>query len=792
MTGEPRWRPTGSGRRTESRMSRTCTTKFCSLLLFGVMFLQSSPVRVITPAPPGMFQWACLQRHFLLSVQSGALGPMWRLDFEDRYGRHFLSRQEAAICGYTVLTDVGGALVLRASFLGCHVSSQVRRHFLSRVGRVAASTPDRPPPALQGGSDYRLGLWFVALQAGGEAAAFPLRLRCPLLGGWSSREVVCEENYLEVRDHVSLQPPLAPPAPRDEAPAGGAVGVRFHRGSLTPTDAPPRGYHLSLRGSRLTLRCPRSSPLSYVVKEDGMELEVVRATVLYRLRGRVLGVAAAAACVLGGAQMDGSDLVWGGPYILSPLVRGGFWDGGVGVGLNGQILNGSQNHEGGVQVSRRGGRLEVRIPFGVRGGRLKSGGVRGQYGRSMSVDLLVVRQWADGRWPLTQHRCLRRLATPLLLQSPSLNMGGAAGAPSDGVLSATLGVFAADASLQKVTLHGGGDLLTWTPTSLAPSKADLSVTRIAHGNGSHSYRLRLPLAHPKIIPESIGGGWETYSLTFTFMITIDHTGETIHHQETVEHRLTHTGYPTLEGKCKESSLLVLLRHGAQSQLHRGAQAQSQLHHGAQSNLDLLLGGRRLDWDLVEMGGLVVEAEEDYLTVEIPSHSPGATYLELTLQALVSGVDVSLVDSETLELHARMVHQCSFPVQELLVCLPEGRMVALVDTTHTAPPTHPNGTSLLDPSCVPVETDSSRALFSFSLASCGTSVTTEGNFLVYENQISSSPDPQTPEDPLIHRDSPYRLTLQCRYPMNETSTVATRRHGNPSMDGHPSQVKEPRG
>lgn len=64
-----------------------------------------------------------------------------------------------------------------------------------------------------------------------------------------------------------------------------------------------------------------------------------------------------------------------------------------------------------------------------------------------------------------------------------------------------------------------------------------------------------------------------------------------------------------------------------------------------------------------------------------------------------------------------------------VCLPDGRMVVMVDTAGVSPPVNPNHTALLDPACRPLETDNSRAIFSFSIDSCGTVATVGFKYLI---------------------------------------------------------------
>ncbi|MGH0161349.1 UNVERIFIED_CONTAM: hypothetical protein FKN15_040635 [Acipenser sinensis] len=54
-----------------------------------------------------------------------------------------------------------------------------------------------------------------------------------------------------------------------------------------------------------------------------------------------------------------------------------------------------------------------------------------------------------------------------------------------------------------------------------------------------------------------------------------------------------------------------------------------------------------------------------------------------------------------------------------------------------------------------------------------------NYLVYENEVVYTRALFPPSAPVITRDSEYRLTIRCRYPLNDTLTFAAERKAVPA-------------
>ncbi|XP_023688179.2 zona pellucida protein AX 4 isoform X1 [Paramormyrops kingsleyae] len=718
-----------------------------------VMLLCISQISVSTIIPSGMFKMQCHDRHFWLNVQSQFLGQTTRLGFEDSSGVHYLSIKRAAECGYSIVFSAAGDLVLRASFLACHVNSKLG----------------------QKGAEFWLRVRVVNEDVDSKEVVYPLLLSCPLFQAWSPREVVCEEGYMEVsvtrwlphNNHLNREKDVRPP----EEDGLSQWQVAFHvphqtlAEGMSVKEAHLQGYHINARGDRLVMHCLYSSPLSYVLQDHGIEVEAVSATVFYQHQKIPLLANLSVACPLSRAMVDGEHLSWMFPQILSPLVQGWFRDKGVRMGVDGSLLSECQILERGYEIGLREHLVEIRIPFGAKGGFIKSNVVDQSYLQSFSVDLYFIHQWEEGHWGVTQHRSFRSLNTTyipgrLILINNTI--------PGQGIFSVTFGVFSPEVSLRSVAV-GGEAPLSWAQAR----KAGIQVSLMPFANGSHAYQLQVPFMHPHVFLEYIGGGYRRHILEMAFSLDVLPSNAAFFHHATVVCDSQDAVLPKLEGKCTDQGVLVLLHYG-----------------NLGSEWEMYIDGRRMDWEVVKLGGYVVNLEEEeYFSVELSMHSLGVVYENISLQALRIRVEVSLVNVDTELVEHTLVQRCTFPVREFLrkyyLCLPEGRAVAVVDTSRTIPPVKPMRTALLDLSCRPSAADGTRALFNFSLDLCGTKTSMEGNHLVYENEVVYMERTARPL-PLIHRDTHFRLILQCRYLVNNSITIHHLPTVFPSSTSNPTQ------
>ncbi|KAL0993768.1 hypothetical protein UPYG_G00113710 [Umbra pygmaea] len=688
--------------------------------------------------PIGTFITECQDRHFWMSIKSSFLGKKFRFDVQDGSGVHTLSGQPAAECGYTVVLDSLGDLVLRASYLACHVENEKDTAF-------------------------RLLVWLVNTDVDGEETTYPLQLSCPLRHPWKPREIVCEENYMEVSTMKQVPTNIqkgmdwtpTPPVLLEEGLREWRVAFREPRNQQGGMERPPMkeqtlsvemaqllGYHIGTTETRVLLRCAYGSRLSYKLQEKGIEVEVVNATILYKHHWMLLKVDTSVACTTSKAYMDGDNILLRFPKILSSLVLPPHKDMGLRLGVERSFLSDCTTRQRGYDLQEQDGAVELRIPFGAEGGFIKSQVVDGQYTQSYFLDLFYMLQWEDFQWSLTEYRSFRPLSVhlpkpPVLVNETSL---------SESMFSVSLGLFPLDVSLSSVTV--GDRPMSWVEAE----QMGVHLAHVPFPNGSHAYLLQTPFSHPLVTQQYLGEGYRRYTLVLTFVLSVPPNSDLYQHPATVEADVQDVVLPRVEGGCTAKGVRLLLHNGTMD-----------------SQWEVYVGGRRLDWELVELGGYALETRQDYFSMLVPLYALGMAYEGLSLQGLVVTISVTFVDRETAREEHSFNQRCVFPVKELLVCLPDNTALVIVDTSSRTqtPPVEPKLTSLLDPTCVPVETKGARALYTFSLDSCGTVTTLEEDYIIYTNKVQFWPKVPVGLKTLKSPYSQFSVPVGCVHPVNGT-------------------------
>ncbi|MGH0169732.1 UNVERIFIED_CONTAM: hypothetical protein FKN15_057520 [Acipenser sinensis] len=519
--------------------------------------------------------------------------------------------------------------------------------------------------------------------------------------------------------------------------------------TMNAADARTEGYFINSTTSRVLFRSPYGMPKSEVVMVAGIPVEAIRATVFYKQRWMLLLVDTSAACAKNPSVFDGTYLSWVTPRLLSPLVLHPtkFVDKQIKMGVEGRPLDEITATSRGYQLLVNSTAVKISIPFGAVGGYRKSHVIDNKYNQMYAIDLFLEHQWADDLWEVTQHRSFKPVRSPYLPETPYVVNNTI---PSEKGFTVTLGNFKPDVELKNLTING-------VPLTLPEAEnRGVKITEVKHPNGTKNFVLKVPFAHSLIPEQYIGDNYRRYPLNINYTLNIIPVNEPYFHPATIVCDVQDVVHPDVKGICTNTSIVFEVTPG-----------------NMDYQWELSIGEEPLTPELVARRGYTMTSQPK-IRVELPLFSIGYIYEDITLRGLIGKVVLILRDMKSLKEEDRFEQRCPFPTNEMLVCMPNGVMSVLVVPMAPVPPVNLARTTLLDQNCRPSEATSDRALFTFRVNTCGTRSKIDNNYLVYENEVLYSQELFPANAPVITRDSEYRLTIRCRYPVSDSRKIFAER------------------
>ncbi|KAF7235758.1 Zona pellucida sperm-binding protein 2, partial [Varanus komodoensis] len=644
----------------------------------------------------------------------------------------------AAQCGFTSGTDLYGNPEIRISFLACSVHNSFDQ-------------------------DFSLQLQVEVTSPANVTDAYDVSMKCSLDAPWSPREIACEENYMEVSVKREV-PGIASEALNKDwmavwPVAQGAMNqvwqviFHFQNGSLQrmmATQAHALGYGVNTTATRVLFRMPYGSPQAEITMVQGLEVEVARATVFYKQAWMILMVNTALACPVGPPLFTATTLSWVTPWIMSSLVRFPdlYHDEAIAMGLDGCRIDEATIMRNGYAFVMDSNVITITVPIGAAGGLTESDVVDNHYGTTYSIKLLLDRRWQGDDSDHTRLRSLKSFRTPFAPQTPLLVDNTI---PERGYFDVSLGSFLPDVELSTIAVAGQ----PLTPEGLR--RRGFRLEEVPKPNRTRAFVLQVPFADSLVEQQYLHSNVRRYTLHLYYTLKLVTKDKTFTHPGVIHCDIPDVVLPTFERICDAGALGLVMTRG---------------------NLDHFwipyVGSQQLTSRLAALQNYTVQDDGSRFYLLVPFLAPGLVYEDISLQGVTARLDFSLRDNKTLATILTFPVACIFPTGRLLACLSNGTMAATVLGLDTKPALDPRRTHLRDKNCGPVAADESKALFSFPVASCGTTKRFEGNYLLYENEVTFREERIPQASPVITRDSQYRLTLRCHYPLNETLRVWARR------------------
>ncbi|KAM6450087.1 uncharacterized protein PHA67_017284 [Liasis olivaceus] len=688
---------------------------------------------VSIPFPTGAVRTECRDRYFWVWLDKSALGQSsWSYSISSELGQRIpVTEHIAAQCGFTRGVDLYGNPEIRISFLACSIHNVLDQ-------------------------DFSLQLQVEVTSLDNLTTAYEVSMNCPLDVPWSPREIVCEENYMEVSVRRAV-PGIASEALNEDwiaawPVAQGAMNqvwqviFHFQNGSLEDmmaTQAHALGYGFNTTATRVLFRTPYSTQQTEVTMVQGLEVEMARATVFYKQAWIILMVDTAVACPVNPPTFTATTFRWTTPRIMPLLVAfpHQYEDESIEMGVDGRRIDRTTIVQNGYIFLTDTNFISITVPIGAAGGLTESDVIGNRYGTTYSIKLLLDRRWQGDESDRTRHRILKSIRTPFAPQMPVLINNTV---PERGYFDVSIGNFLPDVELTTIAI-GGKPL---TPPEL--KEHGFSLEEVLNPNNTRVFILKVPFSNPLVEQKYLYGNIRRYTLHLEYTFFLVPKSKSFTHPGVIECEVPDVVLPVFEGFCEAGQIGLVMTRG---------------------NLDRYwipyVGSLQLTNELAVSQNYTVQDDGSYFYLLVPFLATGLVYEDISLHGVTARLDFSLRDNKTLLAMVDFSRSCIFPTGKLLVCLSNGTMTATILSLDTKPELNPRRTHLQDKNCRPVAADETKALFAFPVATCGTTRRFEGNYLVYENEVIFEREMIPEANPIITRDPQYRLTLRCRYRLNET-------------------------
>ncbi|XP_053199064.1 zona pellucida protein AX 4 [Scomber japonicus] len=673
--------------------------------------------------PEGAISMECRNRYLMIAVDLSYTEDEVHFEAVDETGVYPITEQFAAECGYTVsVLPLQGLVELRASYFSCHTDNKDDDEFTFNFNLIATY--------------------------GGLKDIYALNKTCSPSLPWSLREVTCEVNYME----VSVKSDVACPTGTKKDDWDAAVQtaytsatsdwqVMFQKGDqeLMPmnlSEAHEQHYAFDLTDGRLIFRTPYGQPDSFSTTVNGVPVEVVHATLFSKQSWVVLMVDLVAACSMYEGSYDNGYMMWETPEVLHPQVSG-LLNTHVNIGVDGELVEEPVAEERGYIVEKHNSTVYISIPYNAEGGYRKSF-VSGDLNEYFIFNLYLELISLDEDHIDTRLHYHRTLATPLL---PRPVFTENKTVVEEHAFTVYLSDVPDDVELVAVQLNGHDFALPFSNTST------YSISKVVQPN-THSYTLTVPFDDPVVIQQfSKEDAAMQHQLNINYTLTVQPENDPYYHFTSVT-ALTDVSPPTFDTVCSESGISFRLDHQPSDYLW-----------------DISIGSDLLTQELAEQRGYIMSNDSQSLLLEVPLFTEGYEYKDFTLKGFFGTFEILVRDHETAEVQSSVAKTCPFSTTELIACSTDGRMTVVADLSLAIPSGGiPARANLIDKYCGPKEVDSTRALFSFPVNTCGSRVMLSKEHVTYENEIFFTKKFHAginKSDPSIDTD---RVTMKCTYPL----------------------------